>query len=190
MKTISNLIILDWDDTLFPTSWFGKEKSEKKKENVLKGLEKKLIILFRRLKRQGDVAIVTNATMGWLDMCLSRMPQLEKDLSEVTKISARDEMSAHISSPYLWKLSVFRKLQKRKAYESIVSVGDASYEYRALVGLFTNTGNSIFLKAIRLLGKPTIRTLVNQIETLTAAMGKISSAKKHIDMRFEVLKNE
>ena len=77
-KIYNSLIIFDWDDTLFPTSFLARNKyfsdknifSTKKDEKVLKKIEKleqSVIDLINISLTKGEVYIITNAVIGWVE---------------------------------------------------------------------------------------------------------------------------
>lgn len=86
---LNALVVLDWDDTLFPTSWSarafpssGAEYSE---------IAKAAVALLRTARSVGDVAIVTLAREGWVAECLERMgnAELSAEVASVRVICAR-----------------------------------------------------------------------------------------------------
>merc|ERR1719506_168254 len=62
----SLLIVFDWDDTLFPTTWSINDSSASKEARGL--LEDAYIVLTDALKL-GHVSIVTAAARSWLQQC-------------------------------------------------------------------------------------------------------------------------
>jgi hypothetical protein len=75
VKSHQNLFILDWDDTLFPTSYFLKsgddyknlEQMAKKHMAMLNSLQRVVLELLERMVLFGSVAIITNAKQGWVE---------------------------------------------------------------------------------------------------------------------------
>jgi hypothetical protein len=67
---LSALVVIDWDDTLFPTSWSNRAfpQSETEYRESVRGA----IALLRTARSLGDVVIVTLAREGWVDECLVR----------------------------------------------------------------------------------------------------------------------
>ena len=75
---------------------------------------------------------------------------------------------------------------------NIISVGDADYEYNALISLDTwNHKSSKILKSIRFMKDPSHDTLVDQLEVLINAIPEITHRKTHLDLKFDQhLKNK
>ena len=76
----NTLIILDWDDTLFPTSWVNKNDINIiniNKIGYIKYFEKidiSLNKLFNNMVNLGDVLIITNALLNWIDISSKILP--------------------------------------------------------------------------------------------------------------------
>jgi len=116
------LYLLDWDDTLFPSTALDsfesfESLSEELKLNVDQ-LEQTIVKLLTELNRTGFVAIVTNANEDWVQTsCRCFMPKLLSCLNElkITVVSARklfgcDSVSPISICPSDWKAAAFLKL--------------------------------------------------------------------------------
>jgi len=208
MTTKNNtLIILDWDDTLFPTSWFLEKKvdvnnPQKEFVNMIKKLDDKLVILFKKLLKCGEVAVVTNAMLKWIVMSLSLLPKTKKIINNKIKIiSARDIYQKLIpGNVNKWKKLIFEELvlnhfmdannKNTKQIENIVSIGDAKYEFEALIELDEDFKlKKRFLKAIRFMSAPNYDSLLDQIEVLTKCIKKVCKNSQHYDLKFEFNQN-
>jgi hypothetical protein len=64
------LLFIDWDDTLFPTSWSHRTFAEPGEE--LRGAATAAAALLRAARQAGEVVIVTLATEQWIEDCLVR----------------------------------------------------------------------------------------------------------------------
>ena len=66
-----NLILVDWDDTLFPTSSWKKrldpDGTQPLRESKVASLSEAICNFVRTLQRFGDVKIVTHGTRGWYE---------------------------------------------------------------------------------------------------------------------------
>jgi hypothetical protein len=87
------VLILDWDDTLLPSSWLNKVvPSDDIVLSMLDDLEHKLANLLTGavLKLGLTVIIVTNAEEGWVEHSCGRyLPKLLQLLSGIRIVSAR-----------------------------------------------------------------------------------------------------
>ena len=120
------IIIFDWDDTLFFTSWLKKtpqgQKFAKTASDIRPGAYERAIAemdpktkadMFRYLKtvqeliaraqEEGTVFIVTNAQEGWVQYCIKYYaPSLDKCFglsSNIRIISARTKFENEVSDP-------------------------------------------------------------------------------------------
>lgn len=200
MKMINKyktLIILDWDDTLFPTTWITNKIDNYNLGDIDKkyiGLFSKLDLLLQellyRLLQCGKVVIVTNATLKWIIMTLDMLPNTKKIIRQnIDVISAKDMYQKKYTDVMLWKKLTFRNIvlnyfKQNKYAENIISIGDASYEFNALIELYNNSKKQI-LKTVRLLQHPTYDLLIDQLEVLIKSINKICDINKHMDLKFE-----
>lgn len=118
------VIFLDWDDTMFPTSFLRTYSHEYQhrgllSDHVISALQcceksvRKLLLIFKSMTRH--VYIITNALQGWVENSVAMYyPTLATDgtFDNVTIISARSRYShinSHINScdnsqgPLMWK---------------------------------------------------------------------------------------
>jgi hypothetical protein len=192
----TTLIILDWDDTLFPTTWVNKNNIEimnKQYNEVIyrkffKNLDIALERLFRMLIKCGNVMIITNALLNWIDISSKVIP-LTSDFIQrsntVKIISARGEYSDKYSDPNEWKRLAFKKhLNKlNKNINNIISVGDAEYEYNALIDLYSDDINTFrLLKTVKFIRNPNMHQLMDQIQILYNSISKICKETKFLDL--------
>jgi len=192
----TTLIILDWDDTLFPTTWVNKNNIEIMNKQYteliynkfFKNLDIMLEKLFRMLIKCGNVMIITNALLNWIDISSKVIP-LTTDFIQrsnfVQIISARGEFSNHNSDPNEWKRLAFKKhLNKlNKNINNIISVGDAEYEYNALINLYSdNILTFKLLKSVKFIRNPNIYQLTEQIQILYESISKICKEPKFLDL--------
>lgn len=192
----TTLIILDWDDTLFPTTWVNKNNIEimNKQYNEIiyrkffKNLDIALERLFRMLIKCGNVMIITNALLNWIDISSKVIP-LTSDFIQrsntVKIISARGEYSDKYSDPNEWKRLAFKKhLNKfNKNINNIISVGDAEYEYNALIDLYTDDTHTFrLLKTVKFIRNPNMHQLIDQIQILYNSISKICKETKFLDL--------
>lgn len=74
-RSHQNLTILDWDDTLLPTSFFLKQDDKnddltdiaKANKTTLIQIQRQVLTLLENLIAIGKVVIVTNAKEGWVE---------------------------------------------------------------------------------------------------------------------------
>ena len=90
-----------------------------------------------------------------------------------------------------WKKLAFAEIIKRNKFRklnNIISIGDAEYEYKALVNLHEkpNAKNYKLLKSVRFVKYPSNHILLDQIRVMQKAAIKVCCTKTHLDLRFEM----
>jgi hypothetical protein len=194
----STLIILDWDDTLFPTTWVNKyniniidKNNQIVYQKFFKNLDILLEKLFRLLIKCGNVMIITNALLNWIDISSKILPITADFIQRaniIKIISARGDYSKTSSDPMEWKRLAFAKeLQKlNKNINNIISIGDAEYEYNALVKLYVSDENQFrLLKTVKFVRNPDITHLADQIKILYNSISKICKEPTFLDLELQ-----
>jgi len=202
----NTLIILDWDDTLFPTTWITtnsidiKEIRENNKlMDYFKQVDNELSSLLKILINLGNVIIVTNAMLNWINLSLTILPLTSKLIRKSNKqtklievISARAKCQEQTSNPMEWKKITFNELiynaYSDKKINNVISIGDAEYEYTALVELYEHDNkNYKLLKSVKFIKYPTRDVLLDQLKVLQRVVRRICVIKKHLDLKFKTL---
>ena len=180
------LIILDWDDTLFPTSWLIKNninlldtENRWRYISLFTDLDLVLSNLIQKLKQYGKVVIITNAMPDWINNSLSVLPKTSKSLQLVSIVSARKLFQGQFNDMDEWKKRTFKTVVAQEFHNkklmNIISIGDAEYEYRALIDLYNwqleNSGENRrakrkILKSVKLLHSPSHDALIEQLMVL------------------------
>ncbi len=197
----STLIILDWDDTLFPTSWVNKNNIEITNNNkflykkYFEQIDINLYKLLKNLSKYGDVVIITNALLNWIDISAKILPHTNNYLSNSNNIkivSARGEYSPMTDNIMDWKKLAFKnelaKKTQEKKINNIISIGDAEYEYYALLNLYQGEAHNYrLLKSIKFLRYPNNSQLLEQINIMNNAVHKVCTHNNHIDLKMKTI---
>lgn len=195
------LIILDWDDTLFPTTWMLKNTSEisrnnfkKKYVQYLSNLDNVLSNVMLKLLKCGQVIIISNAMPEWLNISASMLPNTHTILKKyVDVISARDNYQKLYNDMGKWKEEAFKdafiKRVNNKKIHNIISIGDAEYEYHALIKLYNYNNDNVrrYLKTIRFIHSPSYSTILDQLNELNKSIVDICKSQKHRDIKFNIV---
>lgn len=193
----NTLIILDWDDTLFPTTWVMKNGIDvmnfSLKERFIKiftELDNILSELLVKLQNYGDVVIITNALPVWVKVSSSTLPKTNKILNGLKIVSARKNYKYISSNMMDWKKLAFKneitQLINKHNFLNIISVGDAEYEYIALVNLYKATNTDKLLKSIKLMDHPSNEILIDQLKVLTKVIPNVCLNDNHLDLKFKL----
>jgi hypothetical protein len=174
-----SLIILDWDDTLLPTTWLHAQGllEDDVALTVEQGLQLQALAglvaaTLDAAQRRGVVCIVTNAEPGWVeDSCQAFMPSLLPRLQGVRIVSARGDHEKHgLYMPTMWKCLAFEGVV-RDFYQSaghdagrhsLVSLGDSEYEMQAL--WWVSSGAEGHAKTLKFACRPDLERLREQHE--------------------------
>ena len=187
---MNTIIIYDWDDTLFPTSYIHDKMPVNTTDMEL--LEDKNIKLIELSRQLGQTIIITNASTLWIyNSAEEYMPNLYKYIkyNNIPIISAREYATGlHITDYLQWKDITFYNTIKRLSTQShinnILSVGDAVYERNALMkyGRFINTrtDHTTYIKTIKYIDRPTPLNMIHQTTSL------LFNISYHIQFRFDL----
>lgn len=192
----NSLVILDWDNTLFPTTWVTKNyinlndiEVRNRYLDFFSELDTLIYNLLKKISEYSKVILVTNALPIWIKISSNVLPKTQYILKNIKVVSARKNYQKVNSDINEWKKLAFKdevdfELDIKK-FQNIVSIGDASYEYNALINLYNPTR---LLKSMKFLEEPTHETLKDQIEVLNDNIVNIIKHKKHLDLIFKELK--
>jgi hypothetical protein len=189
IRQSSTLIIIDWDDTLFPTSWMVKhninlQETYKLHIKYFNKLDEQLYSLLKDILLCGDVVIITNATTSWIHTSLSVLPKTKKLMEYIELVSAREKYQKYVVMDNWKKHTFMDEINKRQTqYNNIISIGDAEYEYNALVNLYKESNiKHKYLKAIRFLKTTNNNKFIEQLVLLHHNITHICKLTRHTDI--------
>lgn len=199
-KNIYNsLIIFDWDDTLFPTSFLARNGyfSEniflaKKEEKILKKIEKleqSVLDLINLSLSKGEVYIITNASIGWVEFTSYHLyPNLWKILDKIKIISARGDWEKIFpDNIQKWKMQAFSNLKQNfdsNLVTNIICLGDSMLEIEA-GKILANCFQTAFIKTIKFKENPKPDELNRQLILVKNQFNAIHSSIKNLTIRVE-----
>ena len=196
-------IIIDWDDTLFPTSWVTKNNINIHKDidhnnmQLLLKLDELTSKLLTNIKERGKILIITNASLKWFYSSLNHLVKTEKIIKECVPVfSARDLYSDDYPNEQMkWKETLYDKLFKpiikSGHMKNIISIGDGISEFHALTNLAKKNNNiDIYYKSLRLLPEPSFVELIDQLKMINLNSNRIIKIKKHLDLMFSPSKKK
>jgi hypothetical protein len=187
----SSLLIYDWDDTLFPTSWMHAMNIEipENSKNHFKKVDieiKALLILSVSISR---TVIVTNANKKWIQKCLIVLPLTKSIIEkyEIEIVSARDDYSEqYLDNIGMWKIKSFEDLFKKYKPNNIIAVGDAHYEINAVVNLYNKSNTQQrFFKTLKCVTIPSYQDILDQNKYLIKISKSLVNNKKNYDLLFK-----
>jgi hypothetical protein len=192
----NTLIIIDWDDTLYPTSWTSENnvdltdpKSRYRHIRYFEKLDDHLSSTLDYMKTLGDVTVITNALPEWIDLSVSVLPKTRGVLGGIDIISARKRYQNKTKMTD-WKkytfIDVISYKSKTQKYHNILSLGDADFEYNALINLYSHDDlPHKYLKAIKFIKSSDYNVLIEQIKMIRQNISRICRLTRHVDLLFD-----
>lgn len=143
MNKNNTLIIFDWDDTIFPTNWtinnglnINDSSSIDRHITYFQDLDNTVFQLLQKLSQRGKIIIVTNAVASWVYSCCELLPKTKKIINNTKVISARNLYQTKTNDIQHWKILAFKnEINNHNSVINVISIGDAEYEYNALINL-------------------------------------------------------
>lgn len=194
----NTLIIIDWDDTLYPTSWavsngidLTDPNSRYKYIKYFEQLDAQLETTLTHILTLGDVLIITNAMLEWIELASSVLPKTRKCLINIEVISARMKYQNH-SEMSEWKKNAFLeeilKRSKKHKYINIMSLGDADFEHNALINLYDlKIIPHKYLKSIKFIRSSDYEVVLEQIKMIRRYITDICKMTRQVDLTFDTL---
>jgi hypothetical protein len=195
------LFILDWDDTLFPTKWAFENNinllvSTQRDQYMIyfQELDRVLSSFLKTVTKLGKVIIVTNALIDWINISSVMLPQTYQLLRKVRIVSAKGTYRSVSNNIMDWKIMAFRDIIddefKNASLMNVISVGDAEYEYQALIALNGRKKEiKKYLKSVRFVKNPSHDILIDQLEVLNDAIPDVWQKYNHLDLKFDHVSN-
>ena len=194
------LFILDWDDTLFPTKWALKNginliQTSNHDEYMIyfQELDNVLSRFLKTVTKHGKVIIVTNAAKDWVGISSIVLPRTYHLLKKVKIVSAKESYRHKSTKIMDWKIMAFRDIInhefKNSSIMNVISIGDAEYEYQALIALNKKNHKIKYLKSIRFLENPSHDILIDQLQVLNDAIPEVWKKSNHLDLKFDHFSN-
>lgn len=206
------LIVLDFDDTLFPSSWVERNA------HILHGSSRHRTLLWKQLQAHtisvihflhtarllGNVVLVTLADRAWVrTKTQTYMPAAMNLLESVQVFCARDEAtrgphkSIDSRETKCWQkqLAMMRAIPTvmgDKAFHSFISIGDSTVEQmaaRSVANMFyiddsLSSAGAEFVKTVKLARRPNVGLLTCQLCFLMQKLPQLlrESSDRHVDL--------
>lgn len=199
-KKHNSIIILDWDDTLLPTSFLSPGgifnldiKLSKNDSEKLAKIEKEVSNLLNSAIEKGEVFIITNADKGWVEFSASKFyPSIIGILSKIKIISAREEYgNVFPGDSAKWKIQAFLDLQKYinlNLITNLLCFGDSIIEIKA-GKILASKFREAFIKTIKFKEAPKLDDLFKQLNLVNQQFNFIYSSVKNLTIKVEKKRN-
>lgn len=142
---MNNLIIYDFDDTLFPSYSYVSHILKIQNVKAFQIIDDLIYDLLEYSLTFGDVMILSDGDIGWLYEVLSHIPKTNKLIDEripliSTVVYYEDLFRKDV---HLYKLNYIKENINIDDYDVILNIGDGQNELRASIELFKEYGNKI-----------------------------------------------
>lgn len=195
-KSHQTIVIFDWDDTLFPTTFltfvgFEKAQTEAKIQKFLNKIDKHVSKLLNKAIKFGKTCIVTNASHNWVETSSERyLPMTYEVLrkNDISVISARAKYESQFpNEPKRWKLEAFLELKANlmgSVLTNIICIGDSTLELEAAQHICSALSQAI-LKTIKFKQAPRIEELLKQQEVVLEKFDQIYMTLRSLTIKVE-----
>jgi len=189
----STLIILDWDDTILPTTFLalrgyrvdGPDPDEALAAELEVYAQQAELLLSSLNSLSSRVLIVTNAEHGWIELtCKKFLPRLEAMVSAMDKTSARSAFEPQgVTNPFDWKKHAFASIVRAQRRHNILSVGDSCHERTAILWAWQSLGDPrAVVKSLKLLERPDLVCLGLQLSLTRELLQRFVKHPGHLDL--------
>merc|ERR1711971_281485 len=195
---LNTQVILDWDDTLFPTSWTllnmqnGKTNRALINEQQWKQLQAlntaviQLFLLLIQLFGASNVCIVTNAKMSWFESSCLMYKQKFLGVRDLIVNAYNIQVISAMDSHARQKASAFMDVLGCKPHiNRVVSIGDSSDEYEAVHSvcsvLNVTAKRSMSYYRFKLLQNPSLCAMTKQLNAIKAMDFAMIASKQYDD---------
>jgi len=188
------LIIVDWDDTIFPTTWLVRQgmypnipsSKDATYVELLQELSSIVIMFLEKIQTLGRVVIITNSQAGWIHDCVKRfIPSLAPILQTIPVYSARSLYNIYTDDPAIWKKMTFNR-EIAVTYggdvscqKNVISRGVGLWERLAMDKL---KAENIYTKSVKLYDLPNLNTLSEQLIFLYNQLGTLIEFTGDLDL--------
>jgi hypothetical protein len=194
------VIIFDWDDTLFPTSFLANLGLHIEGPDAPADIQAKLNILsecilltINRAKQFGRVVIVTNAETGWVELTASKFfPLVASDIHQIPILSARSTFEPQgFIKPLEWKEQAFSfvldsHMAQVDSFKGCMwSIGDSIHERDAVIRVCEAAG--LPFKSVKLMDRPDLNVLYRQHMLVQKNMFDMTTNSDSLDVRVQLV---
>jgi hypothetical protein len=202
--------VLDWDDTLIPSTWLkgqglsGAALAEKfgiTKEMVDACEEVAVHVqrVIQKAQEYGKVFIITNGTHGWVEnSCGLFMPSIRNLILSLPIISAADLYRYFSKDPISWKRMAFRRDLLDRAFGGmprasrvIISIGDGYAEQQAsrnlmMIGSYSQVG-LLSVRSLKIVESSSPTVLIRQLDEICQILPSLATQSGDFDLQWNTV---
>lgn len=193
-KKHQSMIIFDWDDTLFCTTFLGNLGFVDIPQEILatlKPLDESAIKVLKKSLEHGQVFIITNSTEGWVQYSSKLFLPKTHELiiqKKIEVISARSGYEELFPGDYhRWKTEAFLGIKKnfdKNIITNLICLGDSHIEIDA-AHVLAQEFSQAMIKTIKFREGPRPDELVKQLELVSDKFEQIYMSIRNLTIRLE-----
>jgi len=197
------LLIFDWDDTLFPTSFIARQGLKvdgpppgPQLQGLLDDFAEYVRETLLEAQQFGTVLILTNAETGWIDLTARRfLPTVAREVLRLRQVSARSLFEPRgVKTPFEWKEHAFQMVIDEHYADfpgghvkHVISFGDSAHERDAVIrvcgGLAGAPGaGKIRCKSLKFMERPDLEHMKKEHNLIRQCLGQIVSHVDSLDL--------
>lgn len=170
---MSKLFILDYDDTLFPTSCYENIKSFRKIRNQIRKL-------FFTLKKFGKVIVITNASLGWVKQ--TSHEYLSLNLIDLIPVYSMRDLKPDLPLDFSEKKIFLEKYLSENKFDEIIGFGDLFNDRNYIISF----SKSHFVKNIKFIKRPSYLQLVQSLKLINQVILEVIYYNDTLDLKIEL----
>eukprot|EP01083_Nonionella_stella_P060442 157829_1 len=185
-KKFKNLVIWDWDNTLFPTNQLlqmSKAKRKNIQQTELVALSKSIyFVLAQYIDRYeaSNVRILSASREGWIESSLCMVHHIGYFSRIYDLIFVQNQIEVIHPSPaqlpfiteqqvFVWKYNQFcsllKECQSADCVHTLVSIGDSMHEFKASKSA-AKTFDNVYVHRIKLIHHPSLIDMIHEMDLL------------------------
>lgn len=206
----STVTVLDWDDTLIPSTWLKEQGLTGAALADKFGITKEMVDaceevaphvqrVIQKAQEYGKVFIVTNGTHGWVEKsCELFMPSIRNLVLSLPIISAADLYRYFSKDPISWKRMTFRRDLLDRAFGGmpraarvVISIGDGYAEQQASRNLMTIGSYSqvglLSVRSLKIVESSSPAVLIRQLDEICQVLPSLVTQSGDFDLQWNTV---
>ena len=206
----STVTVLDWDDTLMPSTWLKEQGLTSTALADKFGITKEMVDaceevaphverVIKKAQEYGKVFIITNGVHGWVEKsCEIFMPSIRNLVLSLPIISAADLYRYFSKDPISWKRMTFRRDLLDRAFGGmpranrvVISIGDGYAEQEAArnlmaIGSYSQVG-LLSVRCLKIVESSSPAILIRQLEEICQILPNLATQSGDFDLQWNTV---
>ena len=206
----STVTVLDWDDTLMPSTWLKGQGLTSAALADKFGMTKEMVSaceevavhverVIKKAQEYGKVFIITNGVQGWVEKsCEMFMPSIRNLVLSLPIISAAGLYRYFSKDPILWKRMTFRRELLDRAFGGmpragrvVISIGDGCAEqeaarYLMTIGSYSQVG-LLSVRSLKIVESSSPAILIRQLDEICQILPTLATQSGDFDLQWNTV---